>query len=245
MKLADLQKLFEENARGLSDELSSYIEPAGTLSAKDAVHVYRNGHTVRLTEALGEIYEGCWRLLGDEEFFKAAEAYITKYPSQSYNLADYGEHFAEFLADRFPGQPVASELAQFERKFAQLFHAKEETGYTAEEIATMDESCRMQFVSSMFIQEGSGAFYSIWQARANPDPPEINFDSPEMVVCCRSGTEILIQSISRAQCSILRSLMAGKTLAESLNLSNATAEEVKEIFSYLAANKLILKLERG
>ncbi|HMW59894.1 MAG TPA: hypothetical protein PKA91_09630, partial [Leptospiraceae bacterium] len=95
------------------------------------------------------------------------------------------------------------------------------------------------------IQEGSGAFYSIWQARANPDPPEINFDSPEMVVCCRSGTEILIQSISRAQCSILRSLLSGKTLAESLNLSNATAEEVKELFAYLAANKLILKLERG
>jgi hypothetical protein len=39
--------------------------------------------------------------------------------------------------------------------------------------------------------------------------------------------------------------MAGKTLAESLALSNATAEEVKELFSYLAANKLILKLERG
>ena len=96
--LEALQRRFVRSVTFMTDpELVAAVTGGGKLSAAEAVDVYRGGYPARLTDALGETYETCWRVLGDEGFFAAAQTYISRHPSRSHNLSDYGEAFPEFL----------------------------------------------------------------------------------------------------------------------------------------------------
>ena len=96
--LEALQRRFVRSVTFLTDpELVRTVTGGGKLTAAEAVEVYRGGYPARLTEALGETYEICWRVLGDEAFFAAAHDYIARAPSRTHNLSDYGADFPEFL----------------------------------------------------------------------------------------------------------------------------------------------------
>ncbi len=125
--LEALQRRFVRSVTYLSDpEFVAAVTGGGKLTAAQAVDVYRAGYPARLTEALGETYEICWRVLGDEGFFAAARGYIARFPSRSHNLSDYGAEFPEFL-ESLPiasDAPYLGDLARFAWTFKELFHAK-------------------------------------------------------------------------------------------------------------------------
>ncbi len=246
MKLGELQKLFEAGARGSSREFEACIEPAGTLTTEEALSVYRQGHTARLTEALGELYEGCWRLLGDEAFFEVSLAYIDKHPSVSHNLSHYGESFPEFLRAHFPDEPLLADLARFEWLFAELFHAKEERGLEAKDTSSLSESSRVQFVSSLFLCRAAGPAYTVWKHREDEDPPEIDFSARENLLAYRSCTDIHIRELSDAQADIVQALMNGMILSDALaKLSDMPANvesEIQDLFALLAGARLIRQI---
>ena len=67
----------------IDPQLLNGIIPGGNLSTQEALEVYLNGYPARLTDALGQVYEAVWPVLGDEEFFRVCREYILKYPYQS------------------------------------------------------------------------------------------------------------------------------------------------------------------
>src|SRR5687768_3042109 len=98
--MRDFQKSFSKYFENEKDilELEKSLVAGGRLSLQEALGVYSNGYVARLTEALGEIFEGVWWVLGDSGFFEMCKRYIAATPSKSYNLSDYGDGFPAFLS---------------------------------------------------------------------------------------------------------------------------------------------------
>ena len=105
------------------------------MDSNAAVGVYRTGHIVRLTEALGETFEAVWWVAGDEHYFQLAKEFLLAHPSASYNLSDFGISFPNFLDKRqpFSDLPFLADLARFEWLFKEVFHLPPHTGLTPEQ----------------------------------------------------------------------------------------------------------------
>lgn len=101
------------------------ILPAGKLSVREALQVYKNAYLARLTSALGETYLTTWRLLGDKEFFRLAEKYIRKHDSKHYNLNRYGANFPEYVARLYGKKSIIYQMGAFERIIDSIFHLPE------------------------------------------------------------------------------------------------------------------------
>src|SRR4051812_47348056 len=115
-RLEEIQNGFVQSAfGGITAAFAGSVKGGGKLTPAEAVGVYRDGYPARMTEALGETFEACWRVLGDEDFLEACRIYSRAAPSVSHNLSDYGGSFPEFLDDRFKKQaPFIKDLAVLE-----------------------------------------------------------------------------------------------------------------------------------
>ena len=127
-----LQQRFTAAAIGEADPaFAAMVKGGGKLTSMSAVEVYRNGYSARMSEALGETFEACWRALGDEDFLMACRIYARSVPSISHNLSDYGISFPAFLLKRFAADaPFIGDLASLEWSFKELFHAAPHAGLT-------------------------------------------------------------------------------------------------------------------
>lgn len=242
MKLRELQEALEQQILGQSGSISTHIAPGGTLNSNESVAVYSRAYTLRLTEALGEIYEAVWRVLGDDAFFEVAADYIKANPSKSHNLSHYGALFPEFLAARFPETELLHDLAIFEWKFAELFHKAEETGLEATELAGMTPAARIEFVDSLFLLDARGPVYSIWQLREHPEPPELDFSLQEAVFACKKNGQIFIRESTSGELQLARYLHEGRTIENALAESSITPSEVEGFFSFVAQARLIRRI---
>ncbi|MBL8020435.1 MAG: putative DNA-binding domain-containing protein [Leptospirales bacterium] len=242
MKLRELQELLEQQILGKGDPVSTHIAPGGTLNASEAVTVYSRAYALRLTEALGEIYEAVWRVLGDETFFEVAADYIETHPSRSHNLSHYGSSFPDFLSARFPETELLKDLAAFEWGFADLFHKPEETGLEATELAGMTPAARIEFVDSLFLLDARSPVYSVWQLREHPEPPELDFSQPEAIFACKKNGQIFIRESTSGELQLARLLREGKTIENALAESTITPAEVEGFFSFIAQARLIRRI---
>jgi hypothetical protein len=96
---------------------------AGKLSSDQALNVYTRDFVLRMTELLGDHYEACWKVLGDDDFLAACEEYIKLRPSTFKSLSFYGHEFPQFLQERFEEEfEFIFELASYEMEFQRLFH---------------------------------------------------------------------------------------------------------------------------
>jgi len=242
----NLRELQDQFVRGVlfddTSDLMPTIHPGGTLTAAGALSVYRTAYFARLTDALGEMYEAVWRLLGDEDFMAASRDYIQKHPSRFYNLSRYGESFADFLLVRFPEHPLIPELAQFEWKFAQLFHTAEEPGLEPQELAGLTPQSRVHFVRSSFFFPAKHPIYSFWESRAHPDPPEIDIDLPEPIVAYKKHSQIYVKQMSETSMAVMLQLLGGETIEKALD-SAESPDEVKEVFLFIGQAGLIARIE--
>ncbi len=98
------------------------------------LQVYRNNTFANLTDALAAIHPVVQRLVGAEFFEHAADRYIRRHPPRSGNLHDFGEAFAEFLADFPPAQSLAylPDVARLEWAWHEAFHAAEAAPFAFE-----------------------------------------------------------------------------------------------------------------
>lgn len=121
------------------------IRAAGSLSSSEALEVYRLDYDARLFEALSKNYEATWIVLGDELFSDLAYAYIKKYPSISYTLNTYGNHFPLFLLENSDDGGVdAYQMSLFEQCFWQLFHLRESVYCSIDENAIINKKFKLK-----------------------------------------------------------------------------------------------------
>lgn len=139
--------------------------------------IYYNNFIGSHMKALKEIYNIIYKLIGEECFENLAKIYIPQNLSYSYQLQNYGRHFANFLAKFLPLKqlPYLADLAELEWAIHELYYIPEESWENT------------KFVQSIY------PILSIWEFGKNPDDKILDIQTlpGENIMLRRKGTEII------------------------------------------------------
>ena len=258
LTLKQFQRLFNQaTCQGLSDdipaELLATFAPGGTLLPRDALNVYANGHLVRLTESLGETFEGVWWVCGDKDFFRLARRYIVLHPSTTYNLSHYGQRFPEFLDEvlPFPDLPFLGPLARFEWLFQELFHTGQHQSLAPNVIqsAAQDTNVCFDFGEGVRFFTSPYAVYDLWKLRDTPHEgsPPVPWDHPQSLILYKQEHQIFVKEISLPEYALLTALRQGVALENALLSTlecypNLSQEQISALFQLIVHTGIIKKI---
>ena len=103
----------------------SFIKPNDRLTSFERLEIYNRQYWFRVRASFYEDYPGLRAVLGDQKFERLAEAYLTRYPSQSHTLRNLGSRLVKYLAAQspktLPHKPLAVDLARLEWAHIEAF----------------------------------------------------------------------------------------------------------------------------
>lgn len=255
LTLKHYQQLFSQaSTQGEQSEgfprLLKTLTPGGTLTGPDAINVYANGVTVRLTESLGETFEAVWWVCGDEDFFALSKHFIQARPSTTYNLSKYGKEFPEFLDEvlPFPDLPFLGDLARYEWTFKELFHTRQHESVAPEQIQSLAEDVAIQFQFGQAVRLFTSryAVYDLWKLRGteHEGKPPVEWDRPQRLVLYKHTKQIFVHEVGEHEFQILTSLQAGHTLEASLALISEQEaaiqqDQISQLFQFIFNSGII------
>lgn len=236
--LKALQAGFVASAYGaVSPRFASAVTGGGRLSPREAVDVYRRGYPARMTEALGETFEACWRVLGDADFLKDCAAYARSVPSVTHNLSDYGRTFPAFLLKRHRSHaPFIADLALLEWEFKNLFHEK-----AAEAGSAAGAHGGSIFVLAPHrLLSFDHRVHAIWRRDRDDASPlkRADWAGAERVLLHKKGSRVL----SAAEAKAFSGLAKGRPLADALARSGLDEAATRDFFAFLAAAGLVAEV---
>jgi hypothetical protein len=98
--------------------VAKLIKPSAALRPLERVEIYNRMYWFRLLDCIATDFPGLRALLGDERFWKLAEAYLRTNPSRSFTLRNLGARLPRFVATEprwtKPYTEAARDLARFE-----------------------------------------------------------------------------------------------------------------------------------
>lgn len=117
------------------------------LTQQQCLAIYLNNIFVSLTESLQQIYPSIRKLVGDEFFAMLAQQYIKQYPSQSADLAEYGEFFAKFLSTKtnLASLSYLQEVAELEWAKHQVFYEQDTPVFDFANLAAISDYDQLYF----------------------------------------------------------------------------------------------------
>lgn len=215
------------------------LRAGGRLPDVNAVFdMHHQGYVARLTEALGQRYEGMWWVLGDDDFFALCRDYIAQRPSRGFNLNFYGDDFPEWAAAHILSEelPFLGDLGRYERSFFRLFHAADPSGVTAETFQEyLQGGSALVFGEGVELFESAYAVYDLWQCRhlsheCEEDLPDV--EKPTRVLLYRFKGTVYVKDFEREEFALLSALMSGGT-SEILQADTFAPQAVSNVFSFL------------
>jgi len=243
LKLADFQKTFLNSIQDDQNiELQSLIKPAGTLSAAQAIQVYRGDYKARLSEAIGELYESIWYVLGDEEFFSVAKEYIESHPSSVKELGSYAKDFPIYLKTHPLSEdfPFLSQLAEFEQIFWKFFHQAETQIYDPFiDIEAKDlGASTFSFPEQCRLFSWPWSIDKIFEARSGESDQELDWDQPSSCMLVKLNQRISVFKLTHHQYRTLCNICNGDSIESSLE---GNPEDVSSLFSLLRTQMIPLR----
>ncbi|QDK38884.1 DNA-binding domain-containing protein [Bdellovibrio sp. NC01] len=243
MTLNELQSLFKRQIiEGEADSaVLKIFKPGGQLSLSQAFGVYHDSYLARLTEALRETFEGVHWVLGDKLFDEVAHTYIATEPSVSYNLSDYGSNFPDFLQlqHAMMGIPFIGDLARFEWKFKNIFHAQTPNPLPVERVQELisAEDFKVNFIDAMTLFKSPYAIYELWSHRKEPqyEFEDINWNQPENLLVYKKDKKIYVRRIDATEFKVLESLQDGHSVTEALadSANTLTPDKISLLFQMM------------
>jgi hypothetical protein len=228
--------------------LAGAVTGGGKLSPEGAVAVYRRAYPARLTEALGETYRRCWRVLGDDDFFAACAAFIPTERSSSANLSDYGRGFPEFLEgwDGAVHAPFLGDLARLEWTFKELFHARQHDGLTPAELArSASPGARLVFGGATALLTLRHRVHAAWTRELEDDTPldPESWRGREDLFLYKKDGRVYSRVLTPPETAALTGLRAGLPLENALAAAEGLdAESTSALFRDLAESGAVAEL---
>lgn len=244
-----LQQQLTASAIGKADPaLIASIRGGGKLTSAQAVAVYRNAYPARMSEALGETFEACWRVLGDEDFLEACRVYARSVPSKTHNLSDYGSSFPDFLLKRFKkSAPFIRDLANLEWSFKELFHAAPHAGLTPANlsVAVKNDSVLI-FGSAVNLLSFTHKVHGLWK-RDRSDATPLNrsdWEGPQQALLYKSGgTPVFSHILAAPEASALQSLFKGRCVADALAAAVGLDESsARNLFQFISEAGIVVEV---
>ncbi|MBT7768317.1 MAG: DUF2063 domain-containing protein [Bdellovibrionales bacterium] len=232
------------------------IIPAGKLAdGSAALAVHRDGYYARLTEALGETFEGCWYLLGDEDFFTLCREYIDTHRSTCYSLSDYGEEMPSFIASHpnYQDTPYLKDLARLDLAFMETFHAAPHIPLSINAITQLGieqlEKSKIVFGPAINLLVLDYSVLTLWQSRTLEQVTNSNLLSPveqaTHLMMYKIEQQTYIQPISKEQSSTLSLLILGQEVGAVVELAedNSNDYDLAGVFQIIGTTGIVTKIE--
>lgn len=228
-RLHDLQRDFSRFVFQETGLIPGGIKANGMMP-EQRLAIYRNNTQAGLTEALRDVYQVVNRLVGDKFFNRLAEAYINAHPPHSACLLEFGQRFAEVIADFKPAQglPYLADTARLEWYWHEAYHEADDNALDVSKLAQLDPG---RYEQLGFTIHPSARFIAsdypiarIWacnQPGAQQDEWIDLHEGACRLLIYRPDVEVKILSLDKAEYQCLTALASGLTLMQAVRQVDA------------------------
>ncbi len=214
--------LLPRRARTLEDVLL----PSAQMTARERLDVYGSSYFLRLRDVMKVDFAGVAHALGADAFDDLMREFVTRHPSTSFNLNDYGAAVPGFLARRsrvravVRRRPFLVELATLERAVEEVFHAPQAPAVAVEKLQAIPPDRWSDAVFAPIPALRLFAFdfpvNGYLQAVIDQTAPSIPARMATWIVVYRKNWKSWRARLSREQFLLLRSLVHGKPLGAAI-----------------------------
>ena len=201
------------------------------------MEIYREQFWLRHTSSLVEDFPGLSGILGQDEWQKLAEKYLTEVVSDSYTLRDLGARLPEVIerASWLPHQALCLDMARLELAYIEVFDARDTPPLAPERLASIPED---SFAEARLLIAPSVRLLSVRypvghlrrKLRANGDEPvSIPDENPQQLVVYRLERQLWDMPVSKVAFTFLAGLAGGKTLGAAAELAASSPEAEAEL----------------
>ena len=205
-------------------------EPAGAISAEiladglspeSRLAVYRHHVFTTLTSVLKETYPVVARLVGEDFFAYAADAFVRRHPPSAPCLFEYGAGFAEFLASFPPSRDLAylPDVARLEWAMHAAPDAEEARAIDLEGLREIHPDSlggvTLRLEPSLTLLSSPWPVDRIWHANQSGADPEATLDLGIGGVCVevrRLGGDVVWRTLPPAEHAFRAALASSLTL---------------------------------
>jgi putative DNA-binding protein len=229
------------DGRTTEEVIAPLIKANARLQPIERLEIYNRMYWFRLLDCVADDSPGLRAFLGDERFWKLAQAYLVKYPSTSYTLRNLCSRLPKFLAEEpqwtAPRTAEAIDLARFEWAQIEAFDGPRLKPLSRRNLAKADpENLRVRLQPHltvlrlsypvdeyvMAVKRGDvalrgAASQAVTKRRAASaeSAAEIELKKERVDVAVhRSDNVLYYKRMEPAAAAILRGLSAGRPLAE-------------------------------
>src|ERR1041384_5709314 len=119
----------------------AHLGGSSRLSPVEQLEIYREQFWLRHTSSLVEDFPGLGGILGQAEWEKLPEAYLSQVDPESYTLRDLGFRLPEFLdqAGWLSHQELCLDMARLELAYIEVFDAPDTLPVAPENLASIPE----------------------------------------------------------------------------------------------------------
>lgn len=219
MNLETLQTEFQDKLLTTECSGADWIADSKvTLTPKERMGIYHNAYRIRLVEVLLDNFEHTGMYLGEEWFYKLGYAYVEKHASTHHNIAEYGKHFPDYLAEQLPKDMEVSELALIDWKLRRAFDGFDSDVLKGDDlqmlIGTHGADTRLTPVPTLCIVTHDFNTLDIWQAVNNEEaPPAVeNLENPTDILIWRKEFSPHFRSLTPIESAAINYLLSGDTI---------------------------------
>ena len=120
----------------------SFIKPNDRLTSFERLEIYNRQYWFRVRDCFYTDYPGLRAILGDKKFERLTDAYLAKFPSQSYTLRNLGSRLVKFLESEprwtSPHKQLALDLARLEWAHTEAFDNEAKPPLKTGDLAGLD-----------------------------------------------------------------------------------------------------------
>jgi hypothetical protein len=120
----------------------SFIKPNDRLTSFERLEIYNRQYWFRVRDCFYTDYLGLRAILGDKKFERLTDAYLAKFPSQSYTLRNLGSRLVKFIETEprwvSPHKQLALDLARLEWAHTEAFDNEAKPPLKTGDLAGLD-----------------------------------------------------------------------------------------------------------
>jgi hypothetical protein len=130
------------NGRPTQKVAEGFIKPNDRLTSFERLEIYNRQYWFRIRGCFYEDYLGLRAILGDRKFERLTDAYLARFPSQSYTLRNLGSRLVKFMEAEprwtKPKTKLALDLARLEWAHIEAFDNEARPSLKTEDLAGLD-----------------------------------------------------------------------------------------------------------
>jgi len=223
--LHEVQTAMRDGLLGVGDPALAAVL-AVALTPSNRISIYRNTSRSTLTKALRLNFPAVERLVGEDFFAVAADAFIAREPPATAWLDLYGQGFPEFLQGFAPAAALVylPDLARLERAVGRALQASDLEPLDLGRLVSIDasEQARVRFTPHPSVSLLSSPYPvdAIWRAVLTRDDAamaaiDLGAGALHLLIERRSS-EIEVRRLDEPQWRLAEALFSGKALSAAL-----------------------------